>query len=147
MGPSDDFSGSAGADPGWSWSDLTLRGPRDRGLSQLDFELAFFGGILERDPFYIEVVRRQAANFAKKGELNRAVALDRRLTRLQPDKPIPWYNLACSYSLLGMIEPGLKALQKAIELGYPEIDRVLRDPDLVALRRDSRFARVIRRSE
>jgi tetratricopeptide (TPR) repeat protein len=120
---------------------------RRREQSQLDFELDLFSRILDRDPCFEDVLRAHAGNLASRGLYARALQYDRRLVRLQPERPIPWYNLACSYSLLGMIEPGLTALQKAIELGYPEIDRALRDPDLIALRRDSRFARVIRRSE
>lgn len=145
MGLSEDLPGSAGGEPGWP--DLTIRGPRGKGLSQLDFELDFFAKLLERDPYYPEVVRAHAANLARKGEWTRALAMDRRLTRLQPDRPIPWYNLACSYSLLGLVEPGLKALQRALDLGYPQLDWAIRDPDLKVLRRDPRFVRMIRSAE
>ena len=62
-----------------------------------------------------------------------------------PSAPIPWYNLACSYAVLGMIEPAFAALQRALELGYRHLDHVRRDPDLKSLRRDPRFARLLRR--
>ncbi len=65
--------------------------------------------------------------------------------RLQPDRPIPWYNLACSYVRMGMIEPAFAALQRALELGYRRLDHMMRDPDLKPLRADRRFARLIRR--
>ena len=65
------------------------------------------------------------------------------LVRLIPDDSIAWYNLACSYAVLGMIEPAFSALQRSLELGYRFIKRLRRDPDLKALRRDPRFAHLL----
>lgn len=118
---------------------------RLRRQGQLDFEIEFFGRLLERDPCFVDAVRAQAGNLAARGLHARALQLDRRLVRLTPDDPIAWYNLACTYTVLGMIEPGLFALQHALELGYAHHGRLLRDPDLKALRRDPRFDRLLRR--
>ncbi len=76
----------------------------------------------------------------------RALQVDRRLTRLVPERPIPWYNLACSYAVLGMLDPAFDALQRALDLGYRHIRHLCRDPDLKALRRDPRFSRLLRRA-
>jgi len=116
-----------------------------REQSQLDFELEFLGRILERDPSYADVLRVHANNLAAKGYSARALQLDRRLVRLWPDRPIPWYNLACSYAVLGMIDPAFTALQRALDAGYRHIRHLLRDPDLKAVRTDPRFARLLRR--
>jgi tetratricopeptide (TPR) repeat protein len=113
--------------------------------SQLDFEIDFFGRLLDRDPYFVDALRAQANNLAVKGQHARALQLDRRLVRLIPDDAIAWYNLACSYTVLGMIDPGLFALQRALELGYAHARRLRRDPDLKALRRDPRFDRLLRR--
>ena len=53
-----------------------------------------------------------------RASMRRALQIDRRLVRLIPDDAIAWYNLACSYTVLGMIDPGFFALQRALELGY-----------------------------
>ena len=119
---------------------------RLREQSQRDFEVEFFGRILERDPYYADALLALANNLARRGEYARAMQLDRRLTRLQPDRPIPWYNLACSYALLGMIDLAFGALGRAVELGYRHVRHMVRDPDLKALRRDPRFARIVRRA-
>jgi tetratricopeptide (TPR) repeat protein len=118
---------------------------RLREQTQLEFELEFFGRILERDPCYAAALRAHAGNLAAKGEYARALQADRRLVRLLPERPIPWYNLACSYAVLGMIDPAFAALQRSLELGYHHIRHLCRDPDLKALRRDPRFARLVRK--
>jgi Flp pilus assembly protein TadD len=118
---------------------------RLREQSQLDFELEFLARVLERDPFHADALRVHGNNLAAKGEYARALQVDRRLVRLQPDRAIPWYNLACSYALLGMIDPAFSALQRARELGYRYLNHLRRDPDLNSLRHDPRFARLLRR--
>jgi tetratricopeptide (TPR) repeat protein len=118
---------------------------RLRELSQLDFELEFMGRILERDPLYTDALRVHGNNLSAKGHYTRALQIDRRLVRLLPDRAIPWYNLACSYAVLGMVDPAFSALQRALDLGYPRIDHLRRDPDLKSLRHDPRFARLLRR--
>jgi len=118
---------------------------RLREQSQLDFELEFLGRVLDRDPFYADALRVHANNLAAKGLYTRALQMDRRLVRLMPERAVPWYNLACSYSMLGMTDPAFSALQRALELGYRHLEHLRRDPDLKSLRRDPRFARLLRR--
>src|SRR4051794_34404350 len=118
---------------------------RLREQSQLDFELEFLGRILERDPFYTDALRVHANNLAAKGLYGRSLQMDRRLVRLMPERPVPWYNLACSYAVLGMTDPAFAALQRSLELGYRLLDHMARDPDLKSLRRDPRFARLLRK--
>lgn len=125
-------------------SDTSTRRLREQ--SQRDFELEFLGRLLERDPFHPQALRVQANHLAAKGHYAKALQLDRRLVRLQPERPVPWYNLACSYALLGMVDPALAALQRAIELGYRPLRQLLRDPDLKTVRLDPRFARLLRRA-
>ena len=118
---------------------------RFREQNQLDFELDFFGRLLDRDPLYVDALRVHAGNLAARGHYHRALQFDRRLVRLQPDRPIPWYNLSCSFALLGMLEPAFEALERSVELGYRHVRWLCRDPDLKPLRQDPRFARLLRR--
>ena len=119
---------------------------RLREQSQLDFELDFLGRVLERDPLYGDALRVHANNLAAKGLLNRALQADLQLVRLRPERPIPWYNLACSYALLGMTDRAFDALERSIRLGYAHIYHLRHDPDLKSLRRDPRFLRLLRRN-
>jgi tetratricopeptide (TPR) repeat protein len=118
-----------------------------REQSQRDFEIEFMGRVLERDPYFVEAIRVQANNLAAKGEYTRALQLDRRLVRLVPENAIAWYNLACSYAVLGMTDPAFSSLQRSLELGYRFLERLRKDPDLKILRRDPRFVRLLRRYE
>jgi tetratricopeptide (TPR) repeat protein len=111
--------------------------------SQLDFEIGFLGGILERDPNYVEVLRVMANNLTAKGEYETSLELDRRLTRILPYDDVAHYNLACSYSVLGFVDAGLTALRRAIELGYDEFEYMNEDRDLETLRKDARFQEMI----
>lgn len=113
--------------------------------NQLDFEIAFYDGILARNPNYVEVLRVMGNNLTAKGDCERSLELDRRLTRLCPCDRIAQYNLACTYSRLGMIDHSLKTLARAFELGYDELDYVESDPDLDNVRKDPRFRELISR--
>ena len=80
----------------------------------------------------MEAIRVQANNLAARGEYVRALQLDRRLVRLVPEDAIAWYNLSCTYSVLGMIEPAFSSLRRSLELGYRFVRRLRKDPDLKA---------------
>lgn len=111
--------------------------------NQLDFEIEFYSGIVDRAPNYIEALRVLGNNLTAKGDYRRGLEIDRRIARLSPCDRVAHYNLACSYSLLGMVEPALAALQKAIEFGYDEFDYMQEDRDLEALRKDPRFRELL----
>ena len=67
------------------------------------------------------------------------LAVDRRLAALRPDDAVVFYNLACSYCLVGMMPSALKALDRSLSLGYRDFRHMMHDGDLDKLRRDSRF--------
>jgi tetratricopeptide (TPR) repeat protein len=115
--------------------------------NQLDFELDFFGRILERFPDYVDVLRVQGNNLTLKGRFAEGLLIDRRLVQLRPGDPLAHYNLACSYALLKKVDPAIKALRKAIELGYRDFRYMREDRDLDALRHDSRFRQLLRECE
>lgn len=111
---------------------------------QLDFELEFYNGILERNPHYVEVLRVMSSNLIAKGNFEQGLELDRRLARLCPQDRIAHYNLACTYSLLGMVDCALESLEAAIQHGYDEFEYMQEDPDLEAARKDNRFQELLR---
>jgi hypothetical protein len=50
-----------------------------------------------------------------------------------------FYNLACSYSLTNCINESIKALKKAVFLGYNDSKWMDIDPDLDNVRTDTRY--------
>ncbi len=142
MGASD-WTGDSS--PERSSRELSTRRLREQ--TQRDFEIEFLGRVLERDPYFVDALRVLGNHLAAKGEYARALQLDRRLVRLIPEDAIAWYNLACTYGVLGMTDPAFATLQRSLELGYRYLDRLRQDPDLKGLRRDPRFNRLLRRFE
>ena len=117
-----------------------------REQSQIDFELEFLGRVLEREPFFVDALRVHANNLAAKGQYARALQIDRRLVRLVPEDAIVWYNLACSFTRAGHDRAGLfRPPEGRWSWAIVPATRLRRDPDLKALRRDPRFARLLRR--
>ena len=115
--------------------------------NQLDFEIDFFGGILERCPDYVDVLRVQGNNLTLKGRYAEGLQIDRRLVQLRPADALAHYNLACSYALLKKVDAALQALRMAIELGYRDFRYMRQDRDLDALRHDPRFRQLLRECE
>ncbi len=107
--------------------------------SQLDFDLAFFDSLLERDPNYIDVLRCQGELLTRKGLHERALQIDRRLVALVPEDCVVQYNLACSLALAGEPREAVQTLRTALEFGYEDFDYLLVDNDLDSLRSDPEF--------
>ncbi len=119
--------------------------PQDQ--NQLDFELEFFGRVLERYPDYVDVLRIQGNNLTLKGRYTEGLTIDKRLVLLRPNDPLAHYNLACSYALLHRHEQALKMLRKAVEMGYRDFRYMKEDRDLDSIRQDPRFRQLIREFE
>jgi len=111
--------------------------------SQLDFELEFFGGILERHADYVDVLRVMGNNLTLKGRTKDGLEIDRRLVRLRPHDALAHYNLACSYALTRRTEAALQALRRAVELGYRDFRYMRQDHDLDAIRNDPRYRQLL----
>jgi tetratricopeptide (TPR) repeat protein len=115
--------------------------------SQLDFELDFFEGVLNRNPDFVDALRVHGNNLTLKGRYADGLKIDRRLVDLRPRDALAHYNLACSYALLKKVDPALRALRKALELGYRDFRYLREDRDLDAVRKDPRFRQILREYE
>src|SRR5262249_9468949 len=120
---------------------------RSADQSQLDFEIEFFGRILERHPGYVDVLRVQGNNLTLKGRYAEGLQIDKRLVTLRPSDPLAHYNLACSYALLKRPDQAIKTLRRAVELGYRDFRYMREDRDLDSIRHDPRFRQLLREYE
>jgi len=103
-------------------------------FSLLDFDIEFFEQIFARDKTSTEVVRVLSELVAKKGQLDRAVKLDRHLVNLLPEDALARYNLGCSLARAGCSKEAISSLSQAILLGYDDLHHLEVDPDLDSLR-------------
>ena len=54
---------------------------------------------------------------------------------LEPQNPLVFYNLACSYSLTERFDLAASALKRALDLGYRDFKWLAKDPDLRKFRK------------
>lgn len=112
--------------------------------SQADFEIDFLERILNRDPYYVEVLMRLGELFADKGWHRRTLQIDQRLAQLRPRDACAIYNLACSYALLHQVEDAMRELRRAVSLGFQDYRQLMIDPDLASLRLTQDFVQFVR---
>src|SRR5438270_13561172 len=115
--------------------------------SQLDFEIDFFNGVLERKGDYVDALRILGNNLTLKGRYAQGLVIDKRLVQLRPSDPLAHYNLACSFCLVKKYDLAFKTLRRALELGYRDFRYLKEDRDLDAIRHDPRFRQLLREFE
>jgi tetratricopeptide (TPR) repeat protein len=103
------------------------------------FLIGVYEAALKSSPQEIGVLVALGDIYTRSGLYERGLEVDRRLVALRPDDPTFRYNLACSQSLLGSVDEAFGTLERAVTLGYDELDYLLRDPDLANVRKDRRW--------
>lgn len=107
------------------------------------FEMAFFESVLRRAPQYTEVIEILGGLYTKHGRIADGLRMDRRLVRLLQENATAHYNLACSLALMKRKGDALRALQRAVELGYRDFDWMAQDPDLEDLKEHPEFTALL----
>lgn len=107
------------------------------------FTIWFLEGILEKNPDYIDCLLYLGNTYTVNGMYEKGLIVDQKLSRLKPNDPVVHYNLACSYALVKSIDAAFDALEKAISLGYKDIYHLERDKDLLPLREDARYKKLV----
>ena len=105
----------------------------------LDTRIEFMEGIVRRDPDYVDALQLLGDHYTQRGRFNEGLNVDERLARLEPESPLVFYNLACSYSLTGQFDRAAFALEKALSLGYRDFAWLARDPDLKKFRQQPAY--------
>ena len=108
----------------------------------LDVRIEFIEGIVRRDPAYVDALQLLGDHYTQRGRFIDGLQVDERLSRLEPDSPLVFYNLACSYSLTGQFNHAAEALEKALSLGYRDFNWLAKDPDLRNLRKHPVYQRI-----
>ncbi len=99
-------------------------------------------GLVRRDPEYVDALQLLGDHYTQRGLFTEGLNVDERLAQLQPENPVVFYNLACSYSLTEQFDRAATALEKALTLGYSDFTWLAKDPDLKKLRAHPLFAEI-----
>jgi tetratricopeptide (TPR) repeat protein len=108
----------------------------------LDIEIGFIEGVVNRDPGYVEALQILGDNYTRRGRLEDGLRVDERLSLLRPEDALVHYNLACSYSLTSQFDAAIAALNRALDLGYRDFRWMAKDPDLKSLRRHPLYRKI-----
>ena len=112
-------------------------------LRDLEVKITFMEGIVRREPRYVEALQILGDHYTQRGRYNQSLKIDQQLSRLEPRNPLVFYNLACSYSLIGEFSLATTALEKALALGYRDFKWLARDPDLRRLRKHPSYRNIV----
>lgn len=105
----------------------------------MEFEINFYEKLLEEQPNFKECMKVLAELYTKIGMYKNGLELDKKLSQLLPSDATVFYNLACSYSLIGDVDNSFNSIKKAVELGFNDFDYMRQDADLMNLKKDKRF--------
>lgn len=109
-------------------------------------ELQFLEGIRRRVPGHEPVLQALGNLYTRVGRYEDGLQVDLELTKLQPKSAQNWYNLGCSYALIGERAKAFDALNRAVDLGYCDVEWMRKDADLAALRDDPAFEALVARA-
>ena len=107
---------------------------------QEDYDIRFLEDLLARVGEAPDILTHLGYLYTQARRHRDALAVDQRLVALRPRDPIAFYNLACSYALLGKVNRGFDALKRAVSLGYRDLEHMQKDTDLENLRNEPRWA-------
>jgi tetratricopeptide (TPR) repeat protein len=105
----------------------------------LDFLCEFLEVEVERHPENLAALGELGHLYTQTARYEKGLEIDRKLVALRPEDSTTNYNLACSLALLGETEEALDALDRAVALGYADLEHLLADEDLESLRETPRF--------
>lgn len=108
-------------------------------------ELSFFEAVAKRLPRDETVLKALGDLYTRVGRYEDGLAVDRRLIRLCPGDAMVWYNLGCSLALLNRRPSAVRALRRAVALGYNDVDWMRQDADLRSLREENAFKTLLKK--
>jgi len=112
---------------------------------ELDVKISFMEGLVRRDPAYVDALQLLGDHYTQRGRFDEGLNVDERLARLEPQNPVVFYNLACSYSLTDQMDRAKEALEKAIHLGYKDFAWLTKDPDLKKFRAQPAYREILKK--
>jgi Flp pilus assembly protein TadD len=101
---------------------------------------------LEQVPEDVRARILMAAELAEMGDVEETERHLQMAVALRPNDTNVLYNAACTYGILKKKKEALDTLKKAIECGYGNLEWIKQDPDLLLLRDDPEFQKLVERT-
>ncbi|MDR0993558.1 MAG: hypothetical protein LBN38_03190 [Verrucomicrobiota bacterium] len=120
---------------------MAQRTPEEKARSR-EMEIAFLEGVRSRLPQNVAVWESLGCLYTEMGRFDDGLQADRQVVQMHPNSAVAWYNLACSLALTQGGDATFEALDKAVALGYDDVEWMERDGDLDAIREDPRYIRL-----
>ncbi len=89
------------------------------------------------------VLRTKIAAFFDRRDYAGAEQYSRTAVALVPHDADAHYNLACAQALQGKVAEALASLERAVALGFSDVDHLNNDDDLTSLRAHERFRKIL----
>lgn len=102
---------------------------------------------LEQVPEDVRARILMAAELAGMGEVEESERHLQMAVALRPNDTNVLYNAACTYGILKKKQEALDTLKKAIECGYGNLEWIKQDPDLLLLRDEPDFKKLVSRGQ
>jgi Flp pilus assembly protein TadD len=102
---------------------------------------------LEQVPEDVRARILMAAELAETGEVDETERHLQMAIALRPNDTNVLYNAACTYGILKKKQEALDSLKKAIDCGYGNLEWIKQDPDLLILRDDPEFQKLVSRGQ
>ena len=100
---------------------------------------------LELNPDDARALYLGAAALVQLDERERGLEWAARARSANESDSLVLYNVACVYSLGGMVDEAIECLEKAVQNGFGHREWIENDSDLNALREDARFQTLLKR--
>jgi TolB-like protein/Flp pilus assembly protein TadD len=124
---------------------LNSLGRHDEAIAMLKRGIQVAEKHLELNPDDARALYLAAGGLVQLGEPERALEMARRAHAIDPEDSGVLYNVACVYSLAGMVDDAITCLEKAVQNGFGHREWIENDSDLDALRQDGRFLALLKR--
>ena len=103
--------------------------------------------LLEHVPEDVRARILMGAELAGMGEVEETERHLQMAIALRPNDTNVLYNAACTYGILKKKQEALDTLKKAIDCGYGNLEWIKQDPDLLLLRDDPEFQKLVSRGQ
>jgi len=114
------------------------------GQNSVSVEISFLELVRKRLPNHIPLLVALGDLYTQAGRVIEGYECDELLIQLCPDEDSIWYNHACSCALMNFPDKAISSLRRSVDLGYDDLNHLLKDEDLSCLRELPAFQEIIR---